>query len=89
MAVERQLEFFPAQPRTAEQRLALIRKRLEGLWFRQRAREERRRRMQEKRRAREAGVPEAQARQLTLDEMIERSRLIERARAEQLTLSPR
>jgi hypothetical protein len=53
--------------------LALIRKRLEGLEYRQRAREERRRLRQRRRQAGETGSPAPDARgQVTIDEMIAR-----------------
>ncbi len=74
MPVERQLEFFPPQRRTAQQRKELIQKRLQGLEYRQQARENKRRLQQERRRAREAGIEAAVARQMTIEELIERSR---------------
>ncbi len=79
MPPERQLEFFPPLRRTARQRKELIQKKLQGLEFRQKAREEKRRLQQERRRAREAGVEASEARQLTIDELIERSRAVEEA----------
>jgi|GEM_PF-3740852 len=79
MPVERQLEFFPPQRRTAQQRKEFIQKRLQGLEYRQRAREHKRRLQQERRRAREAGVEAAEARQMTIEELIERSRADEKS----------
>ena len=73
MPAPRQLEFFPQKKRTAAERRALIRKRLEGLEYRQQAREERRRAQLERRRSREAGDMERECAQVTLQEMIERS----------------
>ena len=74
MPAPRQLELYPARKRTAAERRAIIRKRLEGLEYRQRAREERRRNQLERRRAREAGQERDLAAQVTLEELIERSR---------------
>ena len=79
MPPERQLEFFPPLRSTARQRKEVIQKKLQGLEFRQKAREEKRRLQQERRRAREAGVEAAEVRQLTIDELIERSRVAEQA----------
>lgn len=74
MASPRQIELFPARRRSAEDRRTLIRQKLEGLEFRQRAREERRRRQLERRKTRESGESKAAAAQVTLEEMIDRSR---------------
>ncbi len=75
MAPSRQLELYPQKKRTAAERRALIRQRLDGLEYRQLARAERRREQRERRRAREAsrGLA-ARDTQVTLDEMIERNR---------------
>ena len=74
MAPPRQLEFFPPTKRTAAERRALIRERLEGLELRQRARAQRRREQLERRKAREAGqADEGLRKQVTLEEMIARS----------------
>ena len=73
MAPPRQLEFFPPRKRTAAERRALIRKRLEGLEYRQHARQQRRREQLERRKAREAGQNQQRAAQVTLEEMIERN----------------
>jgi hypothetical protein len=74
MPVPRQLELYPQTKQSAGDRLALIRKRLEGLEFRQQAREERRRFQQDRRKAREAGLTASDAPgQVTLEEMIARS----------------
>jgi len=73
MPAPRQLEFFPQKKRTVAERRALIRKRLEGLEYRQRARELRRRLQLERRRARETGQEHTLDAQVTLEEMIERS----------------
>lgn len=74
MPAPRQLEFFPPKKRTAAERRALIRKRLEGLEYRQQARDERRRAQLERRKAREAGQERGLEAQVTLEELIERSR---------------
>jgi hypothetical protein len=73
MAPPRQLEFFPPKKRTAAERRALIHKRLEGLEYRQQAREERRREQLERRRARQgADIRQEPSPQVTIEEMIER-----------------
>lgn len=74
MPAPRQLEFFPPNRRSAAERKALIRKRLEGLEYRQQARKERRRIQLERRKARQAGNLEKDSAQVTLEEVIERSR---------------
>ena len=73
MPAERQLEFFPSLRRTAQQRKEWIQTRLDGLEYRQRAREQKRRLLQERRREREAGLEVAAARQLTIGELLERA----------------
>ena len=73
MPAERQLEFFPLLRRTAQQRKEWIQSQLDGLEYRQRAREQKRRVQQERRREREAGGEVAAARQLTIGELIERA----------------
>ena len=72
MPPPRQLEFFPQKGPSAEDRRAIIRKRLEGLEYRQQAREERRRLQQQRRKGRETGS--GPAGQVTLEEIIERLR---------------
>ena len=71
----RQLELLPFQVETVEQRRELIRCRLIGLQHRQAARDARREERNERRRARKEGrLIEPRARQLTIDEVIVRSR---------------
>ena len=73
MAPPRQLELIPQKRQTAGERRALIRKRLEGLEYRQQARDGRRREQLERRKARETGAEGAgPGAQITLDEMIAR-----------------
>jgi hypothetical protein len=73
MPPPRQLELYPQKKQSAEERLALIRKRLDGLEYRQRAREQRRRMQQDRRKGRQAGRPDPDAPgQVTIEEMIER-----------------
>lgn len=70
----RQLELMPFRVETVEQRKALIRARLEGLEYRQAARDARREERNSRRRARKGGNLRKPAdRQLTIDDMIERS----------------
>jgi hypothetical protein len=74
MPAPRQLEFFPQKKRTAAERRALIRKRLEGLEFRQRARAQRRLELIERRKARESGETSPETpEQVTIEEMIARN----------------
>ena len=74
MAVSgRQLELLPLRRQTAKQRRDLIRERLNGLEYRQAARQERRRQLNERRRARREGDIEREQRQMTIDEMISSS----------------
>jgi hypothetical protein len=74
MASARQLELIPPKKQTAADRRELIRKRLEGLEYRQQARDERRRSQQRRRQNREAAAAAGGAAQMTLEEMIERLR---------------
>lgn len=89
MPVERQLEFFPSLRRTAQQRKEWIQKRLDGLEYRQRAREHKRQLQQQRRRAREAGVEAAAAKQMTIGEAIERAEESERRPAQRKGLLSR
>ncbi len=70
----RQLELLPLRRQTAKQRKELIRERLNGLQYRQAARDERRRMLNERRKARRDGAVELAQRQMTIDEVISRSK---------------
>lgn len=69
MAAPRQLEIWPAKRLTAAQRRELIRTRLRGFEYRQDARAEQRRRIRERRYARERGAKDERSlgpRQITI-----------------------
>lgn len=71
----RQLELLPFHVQTVAQRKAFIRARLEGLEYRQAARDARREERNQRRRARKDGrLPKPAEQQLTIDDLIERSR---------------
>ena len=71
----RQLELLPFHVETVEQRRELIRRRLIGLQYRQAARDARREERNERRRARKEGrFIEPGARQMTIEDVITRSR---------------
>ena len=70
---ERQLELIPMRRRSARERRAMIRERLHGLEYRQAARAAKRREYNERRRKRHEQNVEADARQMTLEEVIARS----------------
>lgn len=71
----RQLELLPFHVETVEQRRELIRRRLVGLQYRQAARDARREERNERRRARKEGrVLEPRVEQMTIDDVIARSR---------------
>ena len=70
----RQLELLPFQVETMEQRRELIRRRLNGLQYRQAARDARREERNERRRARKEGrLLPPRDRQMTIDDVIVRS----------------
>jgi hypothetical protein len=71
----RQLELLPFQVETVEQRRDLIRRRLNGLQYRQAARDARREERNERRRARKEGrLVEPVVRQMTIDDLLKRSK---------------
>lgn len=80
MPPARQLELLPLRRKTAEQRRAWIRERLQGLEYRQAAREARREQLNRRRRMRREGVlEEPEERQMTINEAIERTQSPESA----------